>query len=301
MKVLAGVDGSQKSVDAMRFATRLLDPVKDTVVLYYRPPEVHISGEEELVPSIPTDIRQRLVRDVFDKAREMLPAEFHERVETIEGERKPAEGLLLAAEQHGADLIVVGADAKHRGFGPFLGGVARKVAREAPVPVLVYRGEFGPREGSPLYVLLAHDGSAAATQAGQQLDNFHWPSGSTGTLVRVMEWIDIRISGETGAPSIWQMEYERYVEEARAHAEREAMALRDQMPVLFHNEPPVVAEGAPVDQICELAKTKSCDLIVVGPHNRGLTRRVFGATTESLLHYAPCSVLVCHQSDVPST
>ncbi len=132
MKVLVGIDGSQKSIDALRFATRLLEPAEDTVVLYYRPPEVHISGEAELVPSIPTDLKQRLVADVFDKAREMLPSDFQARMETIDGEtRKPADGLLLAAEQIGADLMVVGADAKRRSLGPFLGGIAQSGPRRS--------------------------------------------------------------------------------------------------------------------------------------------------------------------------
>ncbi len=114
-----------------------------------------------------------------------------------------------------------------------------------------------------------------------------------------MEWIDIRIVGETNIPSLWQSDYQKYVEESRARAEKDTMALRDQMPILFHSEPPILEEGAPVDKLCEVASKTNCDLIVVGPHNRGLSRRVFGSTTESLLHYAPCSVLVCRQAGSP--
>jgi nucleotide-binding universal stress UspA family protein len=298
MQVLAGVDGSQKSLDAIRFAARMLDPSRDAYVLYYSPSELHISREDELMPAIPADVRAQLIQDVFDQAREMLPAEFHDKLDTIVGEKKPAEGLLLAAEQVQAELIVVGADTKSRTLGPFLGGVARSVARNAAVPVLVYR-HASHGENGPLHVLLAHDGSAAATRAGNDLGQFHWPGDTRGTVARVMSWIDIRVAGDPRAPTLWRDDYQRYVKDAKTRAAQALVVAGENMPAFLRNEPPIIEEGAAVEALCGLATTRHSDLIVVGPHNRGITRRVFGATTESLLHYAPCSVLVWHQPESP--
>ena len=296
MKILAGVDGSQKSLDAIRFTARFLDPTADRFLFYYRPPEIRIEREDHLIPAIPAEMRADLIQHVFDAAQEMLPAEFSASLETIVGEKKPSDGLLLAAAQVRADLIILGADAKDRSFGPFLGGVARKVAREAAVPVLVYRSSSETSDASrPLHVLLAHDGSEDSTRAGQQLAQFHWPTDTTAAIVRVMDWIDIRIAGDPRGPSMWNDDYEKYVADAVERSRDELVAAGAQMPDLLQQQPPIVEQGTAVDTLCDIAKSKNVDLIVVGPHGHRLGRRVLGATTESLLHYAPCSVLVSHQ------
>jgi nucleotide-binding universal stress UspA family protein len=300
MKVLAGVDGSQKSLDAIRFTARILDPTEDRFLFFYRPPEIRIEHEDQLIPAIPADMRTGLIERVFDEAQAMLPVAFQANLETAVGEQKPSAGLLLAAEQAQADLIIVGADAKDRGFGPFLGGVARKVAREAPIPVLVFRAmnvnaSPEPDQPHPLHVILAHDGTQDSTLAGQQLDQFRWPTDTIGTIVRVMDWIDIRIAGDPRGPSVWNDDYEKYVAHAIQHTNQELLATTDQLPAMFHERPPIIEQGTAVETLCDVATSHHADLIVVGPHGNRLGRRVLGATTESLLHYAPCSVLVSHQ------
>jgi nucleotide-binding universal stress UspA family protein len=297
MKVLAGVDGTQKSLDAIHFASRMLDPSQDSFVFYYRPPEIKLNREDELVPSLPADLQERLVHDVFAGAQNMLPAEFHQRNETIVGTTRPSDGLIQAAAETGAGLIVVGADARNRSFGPFLGGVARRVVREASVPVLVYRQRTDASETErPLNVLLAHDGSSAATEAGEQLTRFHWHADTTGVIARVMAWIDIRIVGDPTPPTVWRNDYERYQKKAKSRAEQVLVAERDEMPRFLQMQPPIIEEGAAVQTLCNLATSQESDLIVVAPHNQGLLRNILGATTESLIHYAPCSVLVAHRT-----
>ncbi len=55
--------------------------------------------------------------------------------------------------------------------------------------------------------------------------------------------------------------------------------------------------GSPGHAICELAKTWKADLIVVGSHQRkGLSEMILGSVSNYVLHHAPCSVLVVHQS-----
>jgi hypothetical protein len=39
MKILIGVDGSPASLDAVRFASRLVDPTNDAVAIYFSPLE----------------------------------------------------------------------------------------------------------------------------------------------------------------------------------------------------------------------------------------------------------------------
>src|SRR5437764_232123 len=111
MKVLIGVDGSTGGFEATTLAGQLLSPAKDQNGFYYAPAEM---------PRRPpgADLRERakraLAEAVFIKASEHLPEPFRAKAETIIGAQRPDRGLVVAAQQWRADLIVVGA----RGLGP---------------------------------------------------------------------------------------------------------------------------------------------------------------------------------------
>ena len=52
-------------------------------------------------------------------------------------------------------------------------------------------------------------------------------------------------------------------------------------------------EGAPADQICELAGRCGATLVVIGSHGWGPVHRLlFGSVSAAVLHHAPCPVLV---------
>ncbi|HEX8899359.1 MAG TPA: universal stress protein [Chthoniobacterales bacterium] len=54
-------------------------------------------------------------------------------------------------------------------------------------------------------------------------------------------------------------------------------------------------EGRPADEVCELARQHSMDLIVVSTRgNTGLKHLVLGSTAERIVRYSPCPVLVVH-------
>jgi nucleotide-binding universal stress UspA family protein len=51
--------------------------------------------------------------------------------------------------------------------------------------------------------------------------------------------------------------------------------------------------GAPDQAIIKLAEEWGADLIVVGPHGRGFWgRMMLGSVSDSIVHHAPCSVLI---------
>lgn len=59
-----------------------------------------------------------------------------------------------------------------------------------------------------------------------------------------------------------------------------------------------VLTGASDQMIIETAKEWNADLIVVGSHGRGFWGRVMiGSDSDSLVHHAPCSVLVVRQPE----
>ncbi|XHH09061.1 MAG: universal stress protein [Candidatus Bathyarchaeia archaeon] len=55
----------------------------------------------------------------------------------------------------------------------------------------------------------------------------------------------------------------------------------------------IILEGQPFEQIVDLAKTKSVDLIVMGTTGRRSTDRILmGSVTQRVIEYSPCPVLV---------
>ncbi|HQZ98436.1 MAG TPA: universal stress protein [Pyrinomonadaceae bacterium] len=53
-----------------------------------------------------------------------------------------------------------------------------------------------------------------------------------------------------------------------------------------------VLRGSPQQRIVERAEEWAADLIVVGSHGRGFWGRLLGSVSNSVVHHAPCSVLI---------
>lgn len=88
------------------------------------------------------------------------------RVEVADG--TPAEAILRAAEQ--ADLVVLGTHGRHGPARWWLGSVAERVVRGAPVPVLVTRADTTPTADVFTRVALAADGTVPAAAARRAVD-----------------------------------------------------------------------------------------------------------------------------------
>jgi nucleotide-binding universal stress UspA family protein len=90
--------------------------------------------------------------------------------------------------------------------------------------------------------------------------------------------------------------------ELREMAEKNVAAagrlIREQFSDLSTNLETQVLEGSPDQAIVEEAENWEADLIVVGSHGYGFWERVFlGSVSDSVVHHAPCSVLVVRKSD----
>jgi len=54
----------------------------------------------------------------------------------------------------------------------------------------------------------------------------------------------------------------------------------------------MLVDGDPAQEICQAAKEKGADLIVIATHGQtGWRRLVFGSVTEKVVRLAPCPVL----------
>jgi nucleotide-binding universal stress UspA family protein len=132
--VVVGVDGSERSVEALALADVLGPALGRRVVIAYVHPFRQLSslfseGEYE-----------RLVREVaeltFEQIREHLPSGPERRMQLV-AESSPAAGLHALAEREGATLIVVGSSHRSRIGRILIGGTGESLLSGASAPVAV--------------------------------------------------------------------------------------------------------------------------------------------------------------------
>lgn len=302
MNVLCGVDGSAGSFDAVRFGVRLLNPTADQVGFYYTPPALRLGPESGA--TLAARLRMTLAHDVFNECRRQLPRSFAERVHTIIGTERPQRGLLTAAHEWQAGMIVVGA----RGLGSImrllLGSVSSDVAQSATVPVLVVRPAPKHRADDSLRVLFAFDGSTAARHAGDFLGRLTWPANTIGQLMTVAEsmfageipeWLE-KQARETEIEAMAQTWVREHEEHKRA-AHDQLLTYSQKLPHDFRHDP-LVAEGDPANEILKNIDREGSDLVILGARGLGALQRIFlGSTSQKVLNHAPCSVLIVHQAE----
>jgi nucleotide-binding universal stress UspA family protein len=234
-----------------------------------------------------------------------LPEPLQATVHEIVGTQHPRHGLIVAAEEWRADLIVVGARGVSRMEKLMLGSVSDSVVQTSHVPVLVVR----PGSVSPAgeHALLCVDGSAASREAGSFLKNFTWQPGSVGRLLYVMESMFAGEIPEWLAEKARDEEVERMAhawiaehDAERAERRQELVTYSHELPAPFHGQEPIVAEGPPAEQIVKAIEESKTNLVVLGARGLGVWKRLLmGSTSHKVLLHAPCSVLVVRQHEKP--
>jgi len=307
MKVLIGIDGSEGAFAALRKASRLLSAEKDQIAVYYAPPTVSVKAKGGAKGDAAARARDALSRAVFDQARSLLAPPLAAKVHEIVGTQHPRHGLIVAADEWRADLIVVGA----RGIGTMqkllLGSVSDSIAQTSTVPVLVVRTHAGQSETGGLKALMAVDGSEASRHAGAFLNQFTWPPESSGTLIYVMEsmfageipdWLAEKARDEDAEAmaQAWIAEHDA----DRAARRQELLDYARELPAPFQGTEPIVAEGGPAEQIVHAVEQQHFNLVVLGARGLGMWQRMMmGSTSHKVLLHAPASVLIVRQHEKP--
>ena len=304
MKVLIGVDGSPHGFAAARQAGEILSAERDQVTLFYSPPQVRLA--HDAAPEMINRARAAIAEAVFDESKKHLPAAMHGALTTMTGTQPAKRGLITAADEMHADLIVVGAT----GAGPIndllLGSVSKAVLHAAKAPVLVVR-EPPQAKGPGPRVLAAFDGSEASLDAVQMLGRFSWPPTTLGRLLTVIEpmfvgeippWLAHRVRGPD-TEAMAQAWVKGHAEEKNAR-QAELKSLAEKLPEAFRHAPPIVAEGNAAEQILATIAAENSDLVVLGARGQGAWERMLiGSTAETVIAHAPCSVLVVRRHERP--
>lgn len=201
---------------------------------------------------------------------------------------RPASGIVDAAREIGADLVVVGS----RGHGTIesmvLGSVSSEVVDHAPAPVLVARRATIGR------VVLAWDGSDSSRLAADMVRTLPMFQRAE---VRVVSVADVQIPWWTGFPAVATPEvvpmYVEASEASRRHHAELAQAMAAELSAAGIAATAATPQGDAATEIIAAAAAWDADLIVLGTHGRtGLRRFVLGSVARNVLHHAHTSVLV---------
>jgi len=296
MKILVATDGSENARCACEVVFHL--PAIEGLTVYLTHVTPPLPEPEVPFPSVFSEedllARERIEKEHETRAserleacRDALPAGC--RVVPVPRVGHPAREVLSAIEELHPDLVMVGA----RGLDevPFgLGGVAQKVTRYAPCPVLVVR------EGPTTFrrALVALDDAEGAARTVAYLAAARWLAGCTLTLAHVVEDRYLRESRVAASQFAGSEQYlarlqqsllaggQRFLDEKAAELAAAGAAV-DTMAL----------EGDPARTIAARVETGAFDLVVVGSRGRhGLGRFLMGSTSQKVVRHAGTSVLL---------
>jgi nucleotide-binding universal stress UspA family protein len=305
MRVLFAIDGSTGSFDAIQQVAALLSPGRDQVAFYCRPPEVKLRStniEQNVIESA----RDGLANAIFEEAKKHLQVQVRERVHTIIGTQDPRRGINIAAEQWAADLVVMGTRGLNTLGRLVLGSVSRAVVHATKCPVWLARPASAGAWLAPR-VLLACECADNGQQLAAVLSQLTWPDESSFTAMTVIP------SMFPGQVPGWLAQRERsadveaiarvWIREHEEDAQIMTLALQRfvaDLPPPLKGMRSIVDEGQAGPVILATANTQQTNLIVIGTRPKArLETMILGSTSETVLNYAECSVLVVPYRETP--
>ncbi|MER6310190.1 universal stress protein [Streptomyces sp. NPDC001657] len=139
--IVVGVDGSESSKEALRWAVRqaeLTDSQVSAVIAWEYPPLYGSIGWLDAPQELAGHIKMWADQALDGAVREVVKAGDMSRVKATVAYGTPAAVLLDAAQ--GASLLVVGSRGRGGFSGALLGSVSQHCSQHAPCPVVVVRG-----------------------------------------------------------------------------------------------------------------------------------------------------------------
>jgi universal stress protein E len=265
--ILVATDGSEYSAGAIRTGVALAKARGARLIGL----SIALNNPEysTLVPALQESAEMRA-----REALESFDAETGGDAEIVTREASdPAQGIVAAAHELGADMIVVGRRGRRGLARLMVGDATAKVIGRAECPVLVV-----PRAARlwEKRILLATDGSRFSEAA----------AGAAGSLAK-----------QSGLPvSVVSVVTSSHSEERRKVAEQAVAAKVERLKSMGLQVEGLVVEGRPDEAIARAAEAAGADLIVVGSHGRtGLTKVLLGSVAERVIGQAVCPVLVVRQ------
>jgi CPA2 family monovalent cation:H+ antiporter-2 len=295
------VDGSEESLRAVHNVGRLLVGSRDQVTLYTRALDL---GPMDAKSSIRiAHNRELLSKAILEEATKRLPKTITPR--NVIGINDPRRGIILAAEQSSAELIVLGARGLSMLQRLFLGSVSSAVVHSARTPMWISRAR--PSERAEWRVLVACHNPEAALTPARLLSHFSWPDTTSFTVLSttasfcgapVPDWLQQQARSPDVEELVqsWSREHGQDTQALRTRLQQVVSTLHAPL----NKAHSIVVEGNPADKILSTITDEQIDLVVIGAHtHRPLMGALLGSTAEAVLNHAPCSVLVIPHQEQP--
>ncbi|UNQ37617.1 universal stress protein [Prescottella equi] len=284
--VVAAVDGSPSSFDALRWAARLARRRTAALhVVHVLPsPGVYLSEAAVLIQAQFTEKLESDSEGMLRRAREVVSAEFADVDSTFAQYPGPPAATLLDLSAR-AGLLVLGATGAGTVGAMLVGSTGQRVANHARCPVLVCRGG-APAATDDRPIVVGVDGSELSIRAVGVAYEYAAVLGAR--LVAVHAWGPARTVQRYGAF--------RLVDWSAVEAEERALVAES---LSGHS---AAWPDVPVETVLEqnsagrtlLEYAGRARFVVVGSRGRSrITGALLGSTSQNLLHHAPCPVMIC--------
>jgi nucleotide-binding universal stress UspA family protein len=280
MAVIAGVDGSERSRDAIVLARRIAAVLEAPLLA------VHVYPIDELAWGASPEVRRLL-----DEAAEAAHAPVRELTSEMDVDNvvlttagSAAAGLYAASQEEDTQLIVVGSSERSGLDRVFPGSTANRLLSGSPVAVAIAPAGYADRQPDEGAVACGYDGSPAAREALKWTAEFARRGRRPLRVLAVQRRLAFGHVGATGAFGANSAN-----DELRAGlAEDLEQAVADLPIESVESE---ILEGDPVHRLVE--GSAGVALLVLGSRGYGPMRTVLlGSVAAGVARTAACPVLV---------
>jgi len=286
--ILVPIDFSEFSTHALNYAIGLAEKFQSKLTLLHAVvlfeddvnEEERLQKFEELVRRREKNIDTQMSTNIQEAQKKGINVES-----IILRSISAADAILEYLPEHSFDLIVMGTHGRTGLKHMFLGSVAEKIVRLAPVPVLsVHRSV---QKFSLSKIVVPIDFSIYSRNAADIAISLAKSFGAQIKFVHIVEK-DIHPSFyAAGVESIFQIDTslkDRVIQNLKGFLEEQTSAgIKTEF---------IVKEGKAHREIIEFAQQVKTDLIVISTHGlTGLEYLLLGSTAEKLVRWASCPVL----------
>lgn len=286
LHVLCATDGSPASRMALELVQCFRMPAASTLTLLYIS-EFGVSYPAGLAAlELPEDRGEA----VLEQLKRNVVSSDWKTVHYALLRGRPADTILLATHRHQVDLVAVGAQGQADIQHFLLRSVSRRVVMYAPCPVLVVKGPVAALR----HVVIGVDGSQEAEAAAEFLLRLSLPEDTRVTVASVVPPLP---HGQAPMREDQATRLQQIRGEVEDEARKIVTHVAEKLRVHGCRADGVVLSGHPSHELIKLVEAMQVDLMVVG--SRGLTgdtRYLMGSVSDSVVLYAPCSVLVFRQA-----
>lgn len=279
MKILAATDFSTRSNRALRQAALLAQ--QDGATLFM----VHVVDDDQ--PNDLVRMEQREAERIMLEQMSAMPEvrRTQSRPMVIAGD--PFDGILRAAADIQADLIVMGAHRKQLLLDVFTGTTIERVIRKGTVPVLMVNREAQRKYERVLVPTDMSDVSANALRTALSIGL----ADSAATML--LHAFTALAKGKMLGAGLDQASIDSYVESERQRASDELAAFLVANDLQHARCLLRVEEGAPMETISRAVMETQSDLVVMGTQSRsGILKALIGSVTEDALRSLNVDILV---------